>query len=265
MDFATLIGLILGSIVVAVAVLLGSGFAPFVNLPGLLIVIGGAFSATLIRFPLKACLRSFVTALKQAFKEEVDSPLELIELAQHLANVARKKGLIALEDEAVNNELFAKGVQLCVDGHDTDLVRSILRNEIHASIRRNEVGERVFRALGDAAPAFGMIGTLVGLVQMLITLSDPSSIGPAMAVALLTTLYGALLANLLFLPIADKLRTRAEEERSNKTLIVEGVLGIQQGTNPRVLRELLETHLPMDQRELAGADDATGDAEAKAA
>ena len=265
MDFATLIGLILGSIVVAVAVMLGSGFAPFVNVPGFLIVIGGAFSATLIRFPLKACLRSFGTALKQAFKEEVDSPLELIELAQHLATVARKKGLIALEDEAVNNALFAKGVQLCVDGHEAELVRSILRNEIHTSIRRNEVGERVFRALGDAAPAFGMIGTLVGLVQMLITLSDPSSIGSAMAVALLTTLYGALLANLLFIPIADKLRTRAEQERANKTLIMESVLGIQQGTNPRVLRELLETHLPLDQRDGADGADATGDAEAKAA
>ncbi len=253
MDFATLIGLIVGTVLVIVAILLGgSGLGPFVNVPSVLIVFGGSFAATLMRFPLKACLQSFGAGFGRAFKEVTDDPYALIETAKELADVARKKGLIALESVEVHNELMAKGVQYCTDGRDAEFIEDMMNKEINASIARNQLGEKVFRSLGDAAPAFGMIGTLVGLVQMLLNLSDPSTIGPAMAVALLTTLYGALAANLLFLPMADKLDNRAQKERETRQLILDAVLGINAGVSPRVLEETLLVGLETQDKDKDG-------------
>lgn len=247
MDLATLVGLIVGTIVVVVAILIGgSGLAPFINIPSILIVIGGSFSATLMRFPIRECFTAMKTGFGRAFREQMDDPMALIETAKELADVARKKGLIALENVSVANPLMAKGVQYCSDGRDAEFIREMMTKEINASIARNEMGEKIFRALGDAAPAFGMIGTLVGLVQMLLELSDPTKIGPAMAVALLTTLYGALLANLLFLPLADKLDTRAQQDRNSRQLILDSVLGINAGVSPRVLEETLLVGLPQN-------------------
>lgn len=240
MDLATLVGLIVGSLVVTAAILVGGSSAgAFVNLPSILIVIGGSFSATLMRFPMRDCFAAMKIGFGRAFRESADDPLALVETAKELADVARKKGLIALEEVSVANPLMAKGIQYCSDGRDADFIRDMLGKEINASIAHNRMGEKIFRALGDAAPAFGMIGTLVGLVQMLMELSDPSKIGPSMAVALLTTLYGALIANLVCLPLADKLETRAEQEQETRELIVESVLGIHAGLSPRVLEETL--------------------------
>ncbi len=239
MDLATLVGLIVGTCVVIIAILIGGGATAFINVPSILIVIGGSFSATLMRFPIKECFTAMKTGFGRAFREHMDDPMALVETAKELADVARKKGLIALEEVSVSNTLMAKGIQYCSDGRDADFIREMMTKEINASIARNMMGEKIFRSLGDAAPAFGMIGTLVGLVQMLLDLSDPSKIGPSMAVALLTTLYGAMLANLLFLPLADKLETRAQQESESRQLILDSILGINAGVSPRVLEETL--------------------------
>ena len=248
MDFATLLGLIAGTAVISLAMLSGSDVSVFINVPGMLIVLGGTFAATLIKFPIGDCVRAIGLAIRKAFWQEADHPFALIQQANKLTEVVRRESLIALDNQEVNNPFFKKGIQLCVDGRKPEFIRNVLTKEMNLSIERHEMGEKVFRAMGESAPAFGMIGTLVGLVQMLSNLQDPASIGPAMAVALLTTLYGALFANLVALPIADKLQSRTQQERINKSLIVESVLGIQQGVNPRILDELLESYIPARKR-----------------
>lgn len=254
MDFATLIGLIIGTAVVAMAILSGSDPAIFINAPGLLIVLGGTFAASLIKFPLFDCINAVRRAIKDAFWEELDSPESLIAEANKMADIVRKKDLLALEDYEIKNPFLNIGVRLCIDGRKPEFVRKVLAKEMEHSIDRHLLGERIFRGMGDSAPAFGMIGTLVGLVQMLSNMQDASSIGPSMAVALLTTLYGALFANLVANPIADKLRIRSEQEHLHKSLITESVLSIQQGENPRIMDELLEAYLPSKLRNALAAD-----------
>lgn len=244
MDFATLIGLIVGTSIVILAILTDSDIFIFLNIPGALIVLGGTFAATLVKFPIKDCFSSIGFAVRQAFWEETDSSSALIKQIHQFSNIVRKKDVLALEDEEISNPFLKQGIQLCIDGMKPEFVRDLLTNELNMSIERHEKGEHIFRAMGDSAPAFGMIGTLVGLVQMLANLQDTSAIGPAMSVALLTTLYGALFANLVALPIADKLRIRSQNERINKSLIIEGVLGIQQGVHPRIISEMLQTFVP---------------------
>lgn len=248
MDFATLIGLITGTIIIAFAILSGSDISAFINVPGLLIVLGGTFAATLIKFPIGICFSSFGLALRKAFWQEPERPRDIIKQANKFVTIVRKENLIALEREHITNPFFKKGIQLCIDGRKADFIRDVLTKEMNLSLERQQYGEKIFRAMGESAPAFGMIGTLVGLVQMLSSLDDPASIGPAMAVALLTTLYGALFANLIALPIADKLNGRYLQERLNKSLILESVLGILEGENPRKLDDLLESYLPTNQR-----------------
>ena len=242
MDLATLIGMIFGTLVILAAILVGGDFATFVNVPSLLVVLGGTIAATLAKFSLADCIYAFKVGLRQAFVDESINPRELIEKIKEMASKARKDGLLALEEEEIPNVFLKKGVMLCVDGQPPEFVQKVLENEMDYSIERMELGEKIFRAIGDAAPAFGMIGTLVGLVQMLANMSDPSSIGPAMAVALLTTLYGALFANLFALPIADKLLIRYMYDRKTKRLITEGVMGIAQGESPHVIDEILGTY-----------------------
>jgi len=248
MDIATLAGLIFGIIVVCLAAVSGGDVGAFVNLPGLTIVAGGTIAATLIKFSLKDCFKSFGMALKTAFFDRVDKPAELIREAETLAAIAKRKGPLALDGHPVQNPLFQKGIQLIADGQPADFIEKVIRHEIELSIERFEVGERIFRAMGEAAPAFGLIGTLVGLVQMLSNMKDADSLGPAMAIALLTTLYGALIANLIANPIADKLDMRGKQERNCKELIIDSILSIQQGLNPRVMAELLEAYVPATER-----------------
>lgn len=249
MDIATLFGLILGMGVIGMAVASGADMGSFINLPGVLIVLGGTFSATLIKFPLQTCFSAFKLGIVTAFANREERPEDLIQSANQMAALARRKGVLALEDEVVGNPFFQKGVQLLADGRSPEFVEKVLTREMELSIERHEHGELIFRAIGESAPAFGMIGTLVGLVQMLTTLEDPSKIGPGMAVALLTTLYGALFAHLFALPIAEKLRLRSVQEHNNKAMIIEGVLSIQKGENPRLMDELLEAYVPDKQRE----------------
>lgn len=253
MDFATLIGLIVGAAIIFLAMVSGSEFGLFVNVPGLMIVLGGTFAATLIKYPIVSSFHALMLALKKAFWQGAEKPAELIKTANRLADIVRKQSVLALENEEVKNEFFQKGIQLCVDGRTPEFVQKVLIEEMDKSIERHEMGEQIFRGIGDSAPAFGMIGTLVGLVQMLSNMSDPSAIGPAMAIALLTTLYGALIANLVAIPIADKLAIRNQQERINKTIILESVLSILRGENPRVMDELLEAYIPTKLREDACA------------
>lgn len=243
LDLATLIGLIGGFGVVVAAVLTGGSGTLFFNVPSILIVFGGTTAATLIRFPLKDFFRAFKVALK-AFRSQMDSPLDLVSQSVELAGVVRREGLLALENQEVDNEFLAKGLRLCVDGLEPDFVRKVLTEDMEQTVDRHESGQGIFKAVGDASPAMGMIGTLIGLVQMLATMDDPKAIGPAMAVALLTTLYGAAIANLFALPIADKLALRSEQEALNKSLIIEAIDSIQEGRNPRVMEELLMSYLP---------------------
>ena len=248
MDITTVLGLIIGVVVVTLAILTGSDLYIFLNLPGFLIVIGGTFAATLIKFPLSGMFIAFTVGIKAAFVNEHDNPRELIDLAIRLTKRARKSGLLSLEKIKVANSFFKKGVQLCSDGRDGEFIRKMLTKEMDMAIMRQEVGEKVFAAIGDSAPAFGMFGTLVGLVQMLSNMADPTTIGRAMAVALLTTLYGVLVAHLVALPISEKLRAKSLQERENRLLIIEGIIQIHDRPNPSVLVEILEAYLPEKQR-----------------
>ena len=247
MDIATLVGLIFGVLVILVAILASSGIGIFINVPGLLMVCGGTFAATLIKFPLEQVKGAFKVA-GQAFVKREEKLETLIEQATTLCLTVRKGGLLALEDAPVDNAFFKKGLQLCADGNPGDFIRDVLSRELDQSAERHAIGQDIWRAIGESAPAFGMIGTLVGLVQMLVNLDDPTQLGPGMALALLTTLYGALFANLVALPIADKLAIRSTQEQVANSLIIEAVVGIQQGANPRVLHEMLEAYLPSRER-----------------
>ena len=258
MDIATLLGLVIGVTVVGLAIMTGSGFGIFLNLPGFLIVIGGTFAATLIKFPISGVFVAFFVGVRAAFVNERESPAEIIELTMRLVKRARKVGLLGLEKVNVRNNFFKKGIQLCADGRDVDFIRKMMTREMELAIQRQETGEKVFRAIGESAPAFGMVGTLVGLVQMLSTMDDPTTIGRAMAVALLTTLYGVLIAQLIALPISDKLEAKNEIERGNRVLIIEALVQIHERNNPTSVLDILEAYLPEKQRNRRSADPKPG-------
>jgi chemotaxis protein MotA len=249
MDIATLLG-ILGAISVIIgAIFLGGDVIVFVNIPSIVVVLGGTIAVTLMRVSLKQFLGSFKVGLK-AFFHKSSNPETVIEEAVELAKIARKEGMLALENTEINHPFLKKGIDLCIDGHAAEVVQDMLSKDINLTIERHEVGVQMFKSIGEAAPAMGMIGTLIGLVQMLSNMDDPRSIGPAMAVALLTTLYGAVIANAFALPIAEKLKLISREERLNKHLVLESISSLQAGVNPRVLEQLLLNFLPESKRQL---------------
>jgi len=207
---------------------------------------------TLCQISLGQFFGSFKVALR-AFMHKSVGPEVLIEEAVTLADVARKEGILALEGTEINDAFLENGVKLCIDGHSIDIVQRMLSKDINLELQRQNTGIQMFKSIAEAAPAMGMIGTLIGLVQMLANMDDPKSIGPAMAVALLTTLYGAIIANAIALPIAAKLKAISADERLNKLLILESVSGIQEGINPRVLKQLLIAYLPESKRESGDA------------
>ncbi len=248
MDLATLIGLIGAVIVLVATVLVGGQPIVFLNLPSAIIVLIGTVMVTMIKFSLGQFLGAAKVAVK-AFAVKQDTPEELIDKSVELAQAARKGGILSLEDAEVPNEFMKKGLSLVIDGHEPEIVRSILHKDINLMVQRHLEGCQIFKAIGDVAPAMGMIGTLVGLVQMLSTMDDPKQIAPAMAVALLTTLYGAVLANMVAIPIADKLELRSREQKRVRMLIADAIVGIQDSQNPRVLESLLKNYLPESKRE----------------
>ena len=250
MDLATVVGIVAGCFLVFLAIFLGGNFLVFVNIQGILIVLGGTIATTLIRFPLSRCL-NVVGVVKKAFFHKLDSPQEIIDELIKLARQARQEGLLSLEDYKTDDHFLHQGIQLIVDGNEAEMVEEILATDIRYLKQRHKNGQDVLKSIGDAAPAFGMIGTLIGLVQMLANMENPQEIGPAMAVALLTTLYGALLANLVLLPIADKLALRSQQEQITKNLVLDAALGIERGLSGMMFRETLKIHLsPKDRQKI---------------
>ncbi|KIX13508.1 motility protein A [Dethiosulfatarculus sandiegensis] len=245
MDLATIIGIVSAFALVVIAMSLGGSVGQFIDVKSLLIVVGGTIGVTLINYPLRDLLK-LIGIVKQVFFSRVVPVPQLISQFVEYATKARREGILALEAimKEVNDPFLRKGLQLTVDGLEPAAIKEILETEIDYVADRHRLGAEIFLTMGTFAPALGMIGTLIGLVQMLAAMDDPSSIGPAMAVAIITTFYGAVMANMVFLPMSGKLRNRSQEEVMVKELILNGVLSIARGDNPRVIEQKLHSFLP---------------------
>ncbi|MCK8816523.1 motility protein A [Natroniella sulfidigena] len=267
MDFATIGGLVLGIVLIVSGMLLEGSILIYASLVSALIVVGGTMGGVIIAYSFKQ-LKNAAAALKIAFSEQQDQPRDIISVLVSFAEKARREGLLALEDEAyqLDDEFLKKGIQLVVDGTDPQLVRNILETELDFLEQRHAINRGVFAKGGELAPAFGMIGTLIGLIGMLSHLDDPDAIGPGMATALITTLYGALLANLVLVPLAQKLKVKSEEEILIREVMIEGILSIQAGENPRIVEEKLKAFLaPKSRTELDEQETEGGAVERNAA
>ncbi len=250
MDLATLIGMIGAFGMIVMAMVQGGDLGMFIDVPSVLIVFCGSPFVVMMMYSMS----QFVGAgkvLGKAFMLKLDDPQDLIAKSVELADAARKGGFLALEEAEIPSAFMQKGIDMLVDGHEADVVKATLGKDIDLTLDRHKSGSGFFKALGDVGPAMGMIGTLVGLVAMLQNMDDPKSIGPAMAVALLTTMYGAMLANLIALPISAKLELRGVEEAMNQTLILDSILAIQDGQNPRVIESILQNYLAEGKRPVA--------------
>ena len=248
MDLATIIGIVAGFGLVIGSILLGGSLSAFVTIPAAAIVVGGTLAATLISEKLGVFIGAAKVALKAFFTEDVVVDQTITRLVE-LATLMRKDGALALENEQIDDAFLAKGVRMAVDGLAPDEVHGALMSEMRSFKERHRQGHRIFRFMGSTAPAMGMVGTLIGLVQMLQTMDNPDSIGPAMAVALLTTLYGAVLAFLVFNPIADKLECRTKDEARNMSVVIMGVDSLLKGEDPRFMRDKLDSFLDPKQRQ----------------
>lgn len=242
MDLATIIGIVLGFALIGTAIVLGGEPALFINYEGLLIVVGGTIASTLVRFPMGRVV-GMMKVVKNAFSHRLATPDQIIDELISMARVARKEGVLALENYQTDDPFLNQGIQLIVDGNDTEAIQDVLSTDIRYLKERHKDGQDILKSMGDAAPAFGMIGTLIGLVIMLANMSDMSSLGPAMAVAILTTLYGALIANVLAMPIAKKLEVRSKEESLARQLTMVGLMSIQKGDNPRIMETVMKAFL----------------------
>ena len=257
MDLATIIGIVAGVGLIIFAMLLGGSLTSFVNIPGLAIVVGGTIAATLIMQRLKIVLGAIKVALNVFFYKQA-SAKETIDSIIALASIARKEGLLALEKEEISNAFLQKGVNMIVDGLSDKDVENVLRTEMNYLKQRHKRGQKVFKFMAATSPAFGMVGTLIGLVQMLMTMDDPATIGPSMAIALLTTLYGAIMAFLFFSPMAAKLESRTIEETDRMEMIMAGLAGVMNGDNPRIIEQQLISFLEPKER-AAFADSTAGE------
>jgi len=251
MDIATVIGLLMGLALVGGAIFSGGGgLGPFLNVPSLMITVGGSFSALLINFPLKRVLGVF-GVIKKCFLAKLPEIESEIKRLTELAKVARRDGLLALENELPNidDPFLARGLELVIGGASKEELQDNLTTEISCIHERHTTGKKILDSLGSSAPAFGMIGTLIGLIQMLRELDDPSQIGLGMATALLTTLYGALLANLICIPLAGKLETRDKEEMLLREMMLAGLTALVEGQAPRAVEDRLKAFLSPGKRQ----------------
>lgn len=250
MDLATLVGFLLGLTLIIGSIASGGDMGSFIDIPSILITLGGTFSALLITYPAPKVKAVFAVANKTLRGGDMDLTPWYHSIVE-VATIARRDGVLALEEKIpeLDDEFLKRGLQMMVDGSPAETVEEVLDQEIAKLEERHSVGHGIFKALGTYAPAFGMIGTLIGLVQMLKTLDDPSKIGGGMAVALLTTFYGAFFANLFCIPIQGKLEQRTAEEVSLKKMLLTGVLAIQAGDSPRIVGEKLLTFIPPSDRE----------------
>lgn len=247
MDIATLGGILSGFGLVLGAIFLGPQPGNFIDIPSIMIVFGGTLAAVMVSFPFEEVKQAFRAAMK-AFTSKGVPARDVVGTMVKIAEISRKEGIIALEKIQTTNPILKKATQLIADSADPDLIRDTVVIEIVSMKKRHNIGIAVFTRLGSLAPAMGMIGTLIGLVQMLANLADPTSIGPAMAVAILTTFYGSMLANLLFLPLAGKLKARSLQEELNLQVIFEGAKSILENNNPRLVYEKLSSFLPPNER-----------------
>jgi chemotaxis protein MotA len=255
MDISTSLGLVAGTIVLCAMILMGGDLHMFVSEHAILVIFGGAFSATLIRFPLSAIFHGVPLGGKFAFTLRRWTSRQLVDEIARLAEVARKQGPIGLEKEEIDDPFLAQGMRFVADGYDATFIRDTLERDRDNFLTHLDEGQKVYRAVGDCAPAFGMIGTLIGMVQMFANMTDPSKLGPYMATALLATFYGATLANLICLPIADKLHGKMVDEDINRTLIIDGVLMIRESKSPTLVREMLLAYLPEHHRHKEAGDE----------
>ena len=243
MDIATIVGLI--AAVTAIMMGVGPYITIMVDIPSVIIVIGGTIGTLLIANPLSECV-NLIGIYKNAFITKVPVPTELIERIVGFAETARREGILALEQaiEEGDDVFLSQGVRLAVDGTEPDLIVDILETELQFIEERHKLGQTIILNMSNVAPAYGMLGTLIGLVIMLKSMDDPAAIGPGMAVAILTTLYGALISNVLCSPIAQKLAVYSAKEVLAKRMIIEGIMSIQSGDNPRIVEHKLSVFLP---------------------
>ena len=250
LDIATFLGIIGAFGLMGYAIMSGSGLEVFIDYQALMVVTGGTFGALLVHYPLRDVVNALSVG-KNAFLYRESAPNEVMERLIDYATRARKEGLLALEQATheASDAFLAKGLQMAADGYEPDVLRDTLDREIEYIEDRHEKGAEIFASLGVYAPAIGMVGTLIGLVQMLQTLEDPSTIGPAMAMALLTTLYGSVMANVIFIPMSGKLKNKSQAEVLKKSLVLEGMKSILLGENPRIMEQKLQAFLAPKQRE----------------
>jgi chemotaxis protein MotA len=255
MDITTGLGLFAGSVVLVTMILMGGDLGMFFSDHAIIVIFGGSFSATLIRFPLTTILHGLPMGAKFAFTMRRWTSRQLVDEIARLAEVARKQGPIGLEKETIEDPFLAQGMRFVADGYDATFIRDNLERDRDNFLTHLDEGGKIYRAIGDCAPAFGMVGTLVGMVQMFANMTDPSKLGPYMATALLATLYGAVLANLICLPLADKLHGKMLDEDTNRTLIIDGVLMIRDAKSPTLVREMLLAYLPEKHRHAEAEDE----------
>ena len=247
MDIGTIIGLVLGFLMIIGSIMAAGNLGAFIDLPSLLVVAGGATASIFVRFPMATVINTTKVVMKCFIVKSPQPNLTITEIIK-LAETARKESILALEKVEIEDIFLGKGIRMAVDGKDPDTIKVIMRTELDFLEQRHLEGRSVLDGMGEASPAFGMIGTLIGLVIMLGNLNDPSAIGPAMAIALITTFYGSVMANLIFIPMSGKLKARSGEESLNMEIIIGGVLSILAGENPRVIKEKLESYLPPSMR-----------------
>jgi chemotaxis protein MotA len=231
------------------SILLGGSLSGFIDMPSVAVVVGGTIGALLINFPLPKFL-SMINLFKKTFLFSLEDPDIVISKMVGYAERARREGMLALEEDSENetDDFLRKGLRLAVDGTDPQLLEKILETDVEQIENRHSEGAKILSTGGTFAPAFGMIGTLIGLVNMLSSLEDPTQIGAGMATALITTFYGAVLANAVFLPLAGKLETRSKEEMVIKNMVIEGIMAIQSGDSPRIVEEKLKSFLSPTER-----------------
>src|SRR5271154_6854661 len=254
MDIMTGVGLVAGFGVIATMMLLGGDVHMFVSEHAIIIIFGGSIAATMIRFPLGVMLHGLPLGAKYAFTMSRLTAHDLVDELARSAEIARKQGPVALEKVEPDEPFLAKGIRFVADGYDLEFIRDNLERDRDNFLMHLDEGSKIYRAIGDCAPAFGMIGTLIGMVQMFANMTDPSKLGPFMATALLATLYGALVANLFCLPIADKLHGKLLDEETNRTLIIDGILMIRDSKSPTLVREMLLAYLPEKHRHTEGEE-----------
>ena len=254
MDIMTGAGLAAGTIVIATMMLLGGDIHMFISEHAIIIIFGGSIAATMIRFPLGVMLHGLPLGAKFAFTMSRLAARDLVDELARIAEIARKQGPVGLEKVETDEPFLAKGIRYIADGYDMEFIRDNLERDRDNFLMHLDEGSKIYRAIGDCAPAFGMIGTLIGMVQMFANMTDPSKLGPFMATALLATLYGALVANLFCLPIADRLHGKLLDEETNRTLIMDGILMIRDSKSPTLVREMLLAYLPEKHRHEEGEE-----------